>query len=121
MTSTKAKIQEGEGSEHSPLYDDIIQTDAQPLTDPVLARGNYLPENRSIPFSVYFDRAFANKELEHVWKKCWQFACREEEIPNSGDRLPYDVGPLSYLIVRTESGDIKAFLNSCKHRAFCHL
>ena len=108
--------QEGYGTEQAPLYDDIIASDAVPPSKYLQMRGNYLPKTRNIPFKVYKDRDYAAQELEHVWKKSWQFACREEEIPEVGDRVPYDVGPLSFMIVRTAPDTIKAFDNFCLHR-----
>lgn len=55
-------------------------------------------------------------EMEHVWKKVWQFACRVEEIPEVGDHLLYEVGDLSLIVVRSDANTIKAFFNSCLHR-----
>ena len=49
--------------------------------------GNYLPKYKTIPFTRYHDRAFAQLEHEKLWKKVWQIACREEDIPEGGDRL----------------------------------
>lgn len=41
---------------------------------------------------------------------------REEEIPNVGDHLVYNVAGLSFLIVRHAEDGIKAFYNVCRHR-----
>ena len=109
-------IQEGFGTANSPLYDDIVARDRMPPPDFIRARGNYLPKSRSVPFSVYIDPAYAKLEYEHVWKKSWQFACREEEIPEVGDCLPYDVGPLSFIIMRSGPDRFHAFYNSCMHK-----
>ena len=43
-------------------------------------------------------------------------ACREEDIPNVGDRINYDIVEQSYIIVRTAPDEIKAYYNSCPHR-----
>ena len=43
-------------------------------------------------------------------------ACREEEIPQVGDTLVYDIVDASLLIVRTAPDEIRAFHNSCLHR-----
>jgi nitrite reductase/ring-hydroxylating ferredoxin subunit len=43
-------------------------------------------------------------------------ACREEEIPNTGDYHIYDVVGKSFIVTRTADGTIKAFYNSCLHR-----
>ena len=38
-----------------------------------------------------------------LWKKVWQFACREEDIPDPGDHYRYDIAGMSFLVVRTET------------------
>ena len=111
-----SEIQQGEGNEIAPLYDDVIASDTVPVPEILLQRGNYLPQKTQIPFDRYLDPGYARLEQEHVWKKCWQFACREEEIPNTGDCMPYDVGPLSFIIVRTGENSFGAYYNSCSHR-----
>ena len=35
-----------------------------------------------------------------MWPKTWQWACREEHIPEPGDYYVYDVGHLSAIIIR---------------------
>ena len=50
----------------------------------------------------------AAAEHDHVWSRTWQWACREEHIPESGDYYVYDVGDRSAVIVRGPDGDIKA-------------
>ena len=64
----------------------------------------------------YFSKKFHNLEIENIWNKVWQFACREEDIPLPGDYYVYDIVDQSILIVRTGSGKIKAYYNSCLHR-----
>ena len=67
-------------------------------------------------FRRYYDPAWAKAEYDHVWSKSWLFACREEDIPAVGDRVPLHVGPMSYFVVRSAPDDFKAFYNSCLHR-----
>lgn len=63
----------------------------------------------------YWKKEYHDLEVERIWKKTWQMACREDEIPNVGDYYVYDIAHLSYLVVRTEDG-IKAHQNICLHR-----
>lgn len=65
----------------------------------------------------YWSYDWHRLEVEHVWKKVWQVACRVEEIPASGDYVVYDIVDDSVIVVRTENGDIIAHTNSCMHRA----
>lgn len=64
----------------------------------------------------YIDPEFAKGEFERMWTRTWQVACREEHIPEAGDYYVYDLGPYSFVVVRTEDGGIKAHFNSCLHR-----
>jgi phenylpropionate dioxygenase-like ring-hydroxylating dioxygenase large terminal subunit len=64
----------------------------------------------------YFDRGFYEQELERMWTRVWQMACREEEIPQVGDHLVYEIGRTSILVVRSAPDRIQAFYNACLHR-----
>jgi phenylpropionate dioxygenase-like ring-hydroxylating dioxygenase large terminal subunit len=64
----------------------------------------------------YWSRPFHDLEIERVWGRTWQLACFEDDISNVGDSHVYDVGPLSFIIVRVAPGEIKAYYNSCLHR-----
>lgn len=116
MNKPVAEIIEGMGSDQSPLVKELLKEDSRPLSVALKAEGNYMPDVKKVPFSAYYDRDYAEKEMECVWKKSWQFACREEDIPNVGDRLPYTVGTLSFVIVRSARDQFRAFHNTCLHR-----
>ena len=69
----------------------------------------------SVPVSRYTTQAFHDLEMEKLWPKVWQMACREEEIPNVGDYHLYEVGNFSIIVVRTREG-VRAHHNVCRHR-----
>ncbi len=86
-------------------------------SDPGLAAARYeFLGDADLPFSRYTDPAFHEAEIRHLWPKVWQWACREEHIPNAGDYQVYDVGPYSALVIRGEDGAIRSFVNACPHR-----
>ena len=58
----------------------------------------------------YISPEFAKLEAENLWYRVWQMACREEEIPEVGDHVVYDVVGLSFIVVRSAPGEIKAFV-----------
>ena len=68
-----------------------------------------------IPPSDYSPE-FHKLEMERLWPRAWQIACREEEIPNVGDYVNYEIGHESILVVRNAAGGSKAFYNVCPHR-----
>lgn len=100
-----------------PTLERILDADEQLRPRPLQGRGEYDPDPRLIPYDRYYDPRYVPLEVEHIWKKQWQVACREEDIPNIGDRVSYDIVNNSYLIVRTGENEFKAFYNSCRHRA----
>lgn len=109
--------QRGMSSRVSPLVSELLAQDSRPLPAGLRMASNHVPESRQIPFHRYTDPAFARLEMERLWRKHWQMACRMEDIPRVGDRVPYDVGSdLALLIVRTGADEVKAFYNSCRHR-----
>ncbi|MGE3692965.1 MAG: SRPBCC family protein [Novosphingobium sp.] len=68
-----------------------------------------------IPAKRYFDEGFYQAEVEHVWPRTWQMACRLEQIPEVGDWVEYQNLGKSVIIVRADKG-VKAFHNACRHR-----
>ncbi|MXO89915.1 Rieske 2Fe-2S domain-containing protein [Altererythrobacter aquaemixtae] len=72
------------------------------------------------PKQVHVDRfttkKFHDLEVEHLWKKSWQMACREDDIPEVGDHVLYKIAHLEYIVTRSAEDEIKAFVNACPHR-----
>ncbi|HMO67813.1 MAG TPA: aromatic ring-hydroxylating dioxygenase subunit alpha [Novosphingobium sp.] len=66
--------------------------------------------------SRYTSADFLKLETAAVWHRSWQFACREDAIPQPGDCHLYEVAGKSAIIVRQADGSIKALQNACLHR-----
>ena len=69
-----------------------------------------------VPADAYISRDFAQAEKEKLWPYVWQWACREEEIPNAGDYVSYEICDQSITVVRKQDGTIAAYHNVCPHR-----
>jgi phenylpropionate dioxygenase-like ring-hydroxylating dioxygenase large terminal subunit len=69
-----------------------------------------------VPSRRYYDPAFYALEVEHLWPRVWQMACRLEEIPNAGDFVEYENLDQSVIVVRQTDGSVKAYNNACRHR-----
>lgn len=69
----------------------------------------------SVPVTRYTTQAFHDLEMQTLWRKTWQMACREEEMPQVGDYMVYEIGSYSIIVVRTKEG-IRAHHNVCRHR-----
>ncbi|MFV0276542.1 MAG: aromatic ring-hydroxylating oxygenase subunit alpha, partial [Parahaliea sp.] len=59
---------------------------------------------------------FFRREINRMWARTWQWACREEHIPAVGDYYVYDIGPWSIIVMRSAADRIRGFYNSCLHR-----
>jgi phenylpropionate dioxygenase-like ring-hydroxylating dioxygenase large terminal subunit len=69
-----------------------------------------------VPQEDNFSADVARLERTRLWSRVWQVACREEEIPQPGNFVTYDVIDQSIIVVRTEAGAINAYHNVCQHR-----
>ncbi len=104
------------GRSSGPTYHEILDADTHPV-NPVLRLGGVDDIGPvSIPASRYTSQAVFDAEVEHLWKRSWQMACREEHIANVGDGYVYDVVGLSILVLRVSPNRIKAYWNACLHR-----
>lgn len=93
--------------------------DADPIPPPAVLRSESPPQGQSsadVSAERYFSRDWHAREMEKVWRKTWQFACREEHIPEVGDQTAYDIVDDSILVVRAAPDTVKAYINSCLHR-----
>lgn len=72
--------------------------------------------DEDISVDRYITREIHELEKETLWKKVWQMACREEEIPEVGDAVVYDITDISILVVRATPTEIKAYFNVCLHQ-----
>jgi phenylpropionate dioxygenase-like ring-hydroxylating dioxygenase large terminal subunit len=99
---------------------DLLRQDTFPVPAPLLEHRPSTLGTHDVDTAAYTSQAIHDLEVERLWKKVWQWACRVEEIPNVGDHIVYDVAHLSVIVVRVEPGDgpnaIKAFHNVCLHR-----
>jgi phenylpropionate dioxygenase-like ring-hydroxylating dioxygenase large terminal subunit len=64
----------------------------------------------------YTSPEFFRREVAAMWPNIWQFAAREEEMPDAGDVVVYENAGRSYLVTRQTDGSVRAFHNVCLHR-----
>ncbi|HEY8351517.1 MAG TPA: aromatic ring-hydroxylating dioxygenase subunit alpha [Sphingomonadales bacterium] len=66
--------------------------------------------------SRYYSREFMEKEWERMWTRVWLLAGPVSDAPEPGDYFTFDIGRESFIIVRTNDNQLKAFYNTCPHR-----
>jgi phenylpropionate dioxygenase-like ring-hydroxylating dioxygenase large terminal subunit len=74
------------------------------------------PQPYHVSKDSFISREFMELENERLWRRVWQMACREQQVARTGDWVKYDVAGYSVLIVRSNSGVLKAYFNTCLHR-----
>ncbi len=114
MTTTEAKP----GTARSPgiTYQQLLDQDTHPVPAVLRLESSQYFGSEDIPVERYTTKAFHDLEVERLWKRVWQMACREEEIPRVGDYQVYEIAHLSFIVVRTKTDEIKAYPNACLHR-----
>jgi len=97
-------------------WNDIMRQDSREV--PAFLTEEHYEYLGSEPISSarYFDPDFAAAERERLWPRVWQFAAREEELPEAGDFVVFENAGRSFLLVRQETGEVRAFHNVCLHR-----
>lgn len=69
-----------------------------------------------LPRERYFSPEIHRLEMDKVWARAWQLACRLEDIPTVGDHVLYEIGDHSLIVLRSDQNVVKAFHNACLHR-----
>ena len=98
-----------------PSTTDLYRLDRTGAPEPLLAESYAFQGDDDLSFTDYTSRTYLQLEYERLWSRVWQWACREEHIPNVGDYHVYDIGDRSVIVTRTNEG-IKAYNNFCLHR-----
>ena len=97
-------------------YQELLDTDSRAVPEVLRLMSPQHLGSADIPIDRYTSRAWHELEVERLWSRVWQFACREEEIPRPGDFHVYEIASMSFVVMRTRSGAIKAYRNACLHR-----
>jgi phenylpropionate dioxygenase-like ring-hydroxylating dioxygenase large terminal subunit len=56
------------------------------------------------------------REQERIFRRCWLFLGHDSQIPKTGDYVTTQMADTSIILCRTMSGEVKALVNSCRHR-----
>lgn len=118
MSETGDRRPGAPGEARSPglTVQEILATDTREVPKPLLEESYEFLGSDDIDKQRYISQEFHYREVERLWKRVWQMACREEDIPEPGDYVVYDIADVSLIVVRTAAGEIKAYHNACLHR-----
>ena len=72
----------------------------------------------SLPAWMYYDPGFFELEREALFRTTWQLVCHLNDVPEPGDYMTLDLMGERALVLRGTDGEVRAFHNVCRHRAF---
>lgn len=70
----------------------------------------------TLPGRYYTDPEIFAREQELIFGRQWIYVGRSDQLPKAGDFLSPELAGQSVIIVRTRRGELKAYLNVCRHR-----
>lgn len=112
----EAQAAGGEARSPGPSVQEILASDAVPPTGVLREESYEYLGSDDIPTARYTSPEWHRMEVEKLWRRCWQMACREEHVASPGDTYVYEIADASILIVRTSAHELKAYHNACLHR-----
>jgi phenylpropionate dioxygenase-like ring-hydroxylating dioxygenase large terminal subunit len=64
----------------------------------------------------YYSTAWMAQEWQRLWPRVWLIAGVVSDVREPGDYFSFDIGRESFIITRTDEGEIVAMYNVCPHR-----
>ena len=109
---------EANGSARSPglSYQELLDTDTHAVPDVLRLESPKYLGSGDVDIAHYISRDWHEREVQNLWRRVWQFACRTDDIPEVGDHIIYEIVRDSYIVIRTAPDEIKAYPNACLHR-----
>ena len=71
---------------------------------------------RRIDGDRFTSREWMDLEWKNMWRRVWNMACRESDLPEPGDYYVYEFGKESLIFIRQQDGSIRGLYNVCQHR-----
>ncbi len=70
----------------------------------------------TLPYSWYADPNILRRERARIFARSWQYAGRAAQVAAPGSYLATDAGGVPILVTRDQGGELRAFVNVCRHR-----
>lgn len=75
-----------------------------------------LAQARHLPGHFYTSPEIAAQEKEKIFSQDWMLIGRVEELEEPGSYLTFKIAGEPILVCKTQTGELKAFSNVCRHR-----
>src|SRR5260221_13159173 len=88
------------------------------ISDPRHYAGVRRPWQRAetLPAWCYTSEAFYQRERERIFFKYWNCIGHHSRVPDAGSYIAFDFMGVPLVVVRGDDMQIRAFINSCRHR-----
>lgn len=116
MADRDPKLSGGDARGPGISWPELMEIDSRPAPACLTEEHYEYLGSDPLPAERYTSEDFARAERERMWPHVWQFAAREEDLPEPGDYVVYENAGRSYLISRQEDGSVRAMHNVCLHR-----
>jgi phenylpropionate dioxygenase-like ring-hydroxylating dioxygenase large terminal subunit len=73
---------------------------------------------RTVPWSWYSDPAVLRREHERIFLRSWQYVGHVGQAAEPGSYFTGSLGLAPVVVTRARDGELRAFLNVCRHRGF---
>jgi phenylpropionate dioxygenase-like ring-hydroxylating dioxygenase large terminal subunit len=75
------------------------------------------PPGKNLPPRVFTSRAIFEAEQRAIFARSWIHVCDLLDVPNPGDYATAMIGRTPVIVLRDRAtGELRAFLNACRHR-----
>src|SRR3954449_2235425 len=71
---------------------------------------------RALPWAWYADADVLRREGERIFARSWQYAGHLGQIGDPGGFFAATAGQIPVVVTRARDGELRAFLNVCRHR-----
>ncbi len=119
MDNNDERLQGDGGRFSGTTWQDLLDLETVEVPDYLRIKSNPYLGDEDLSVERYIGKEFFEAERDKMWNRVWQMACREEDIPEAGDHHLYQIIDRSVIVTRTESGEIKGYINTCLHRGRC--
>ena len=109
-TENRAPTRNSGATPLPPLVLEHARIGAFPATELIASDGS------AVDRRLFVDDAIYRLEQGRIFAKCWLYLGHESALPGKGSFFTTTMSEDPVIVVRDETGRLRAFLNSCSHQ-----
>ena len=71
---------------------------------------------QTLPWNWYFEPEILHREQEAIFRRAWQYVGHLGQVAGPGTYFASRAGDVPVVVTRARDGELRAFLNVCRHR-----